>query len=87
MTRASSTNDAENFESKYYGEVELGEIPVEETLDLFADTMRDHGETVSVIVHENLLRDASAEIRRLRRICEERKAEIQALQSVIITLQ
>jgi hypothetical protein len=87
MSQPSSADKAENFESKYYGTTDIGEVPVEDTLDLFADVMRDHGDSVSVVVHENLLRDASAEIRRLRRVCEERKAEIQTLQSVIITLQ
>lgn len=75
------------FDNKYYGVNLEDSVPVEETLDLFADTMRDHSDRVRVIVHENLLRDASEEIKRLRLICEERKAEIQYLQSVVITLQ
>ena len=74
------------FDAKYYGLVPADEEPVEDTLDMFADIMKEHGEIVQVVVHENMLRDASAEIRRLRIICEERKAEIQALQAVIISL-
>jgi hypothetical protein len=74
------------FDSKYYGEVVDDEEPVEDTLDLFADIMKDHGETIQVVVKEDLLRDASAEIKRLRIICEERKAEIQTLQAVVISL-
>jgi hypothetical protein len=74
------------FDAKYYGLVPADEEPVEDTLDMFADVMRDHSHKIQVIVHENLLRDASAEIRRLRIICEERKAEIQALQAVVISL-
>jgi hypothetical protein len=74
------------FDSKYYGEVVDDEEPVEDTLDFFADIMKDHGETIQVVVKEDLLRDASAEIRRLRIICEERKAEIQTLQAVVISL-
>lgn len=75
------------FNERFYGEPSEGSEPVEDTLDLFAEVMEQHGDKVSVIIHKNLLRDASNEIRRLRRICEERKAEIQTLQSVIITLQ
>lgn len=75
------------FDRKYYGEAGLKDELVEDTLDLFATVMEEHGDKVQVIVHKNLLRDASEEIRRLRRVCEERKAEIQTLQSVIITLQ
>ena len=74
------------FDSKHYGLVPDDEEPVEDTLDMFADIMKQYGDTIQVIFKEGLLRDASAEIRRLRTICEERKAEIQTLQAVVISL-
>ena len=77
----------DEFNSRFYGEVPDGDEPIEETLLLLAAIMRDYGNVVEVKVLHTTLEDAADEIIKLRTICEERKAEIQHLQSVVITLQ
>ena len=77
----------DEFNSMFYGEVPDGDEPIEETLRLLVGVVRDYGDVVNVSVFADTLIDAANEITRLRTICEERKAEIQYLQSVVVTLQ